>query len=262
MITFNLLGMYGRFGNQMFQYATLHAIAKKKNYKFGIPYEQKSLNSYQNMCLNDAFVSLSAQNSSNQFNGRRVTESSFTYDPGIFGIPDNTDILGYFQSEKYFKDNRNDLLNEFTFKESILQKSIDVRSITKDPVISIHLRLGDYKNLVGKHPTMTVDYYINALDNLPKDLLIIAFSDDPVEAYNIFKHLNRQFVLPESEDQFTDMCTMTLCDYHVIANSSYSWWGSWLSNSKKTIAPSNWFGSDNSMPKNWSDIYCENWIII
>jgi hypothetical protein len=55
---------------------------------------------------------------------------------------------------------------------------------------------------------------------------------------------------------------MSLCDYHVIANSSFSWWGAWLGESKKVIAPSQWFGESPDMPKNWSDIYCKDWIII
>jgi hypothetical protein len=53
-----------------------------------------------------------------------------------------------------------------------------------------------------------------------------------------------------------------MCNYHVIANSSYSWWGAWLSESKKVIAPYNWFGEDDVMPKNWSDIYCKEWMVI
>lgn len=262
MITFNLLGHYGRFGNQMFQYATLYSIAKTRGYDFGIPYKTKSDNSYHNMSLNDAFLNLSAKDSSQIIPIQSAQESEFTYNAGIFGISDHTDIIGYFQSEKYFKNYRNDLLKEFTFRDEILEKAIDIRSITKDPVISIHLRLGDYKNLVGKHPVMSQEYYLEALECLPKDLLIIGFSDEPKEAENLFSSLGRQFFIPESNDQFTDMCTMTLCNYHIIANSSYSWWGAWLSDTKQVIAPSNWFGNDESMPKNWSDIYCKEWKVI
>ena len=262
MISFNMMGRYGRFGNQMFQYATLYSIAKTKKYKFGVPYKIKSDNAYLNFCLDEAFEKLSAEDSSTFIPIHRAQENVFTYNAGIFGIPDNTDICGYFQSEKYFQNYRNDLQKEFTFKKSILEKASTVRSITKDPVISVHLRIGDYKNLVGKHPIMDEKYYKEALDLLPKDLLIIGFSDEPNEASKIFDSLNRSYFITEPEDQYTDMCAMTLCDYHVIANSSYSWWGAWLSESKKVIAPHNWFGDDPEMPKNWSDIYCKNWIII
>jgi hypothetical protein len=55
---------------------------------------------------------------------------------------------------------------------------------------------------------------------------------------------------------------MTKCNYHIIANSSFSWWGAWLADSEKVIAPSKWFGSMSCMPQNWSDIYCDNWTII
>jgi hypothetical protein len=54
---------------------------------------------------------------------------------------------------------------------------------------------------------------------------------------------------------------MTLCDYHIIANSSYSWWGSWLANSERTIAPKNWFAGDCA-GHDTKDLYCENWIVI
>lgn len=262
MITFNLMGSYGRMGNQMFQYATLYSIAKTRGYDFGVPTRRKSENPYHNFYLNECFLNLSAKDSSNHFSKHRAHEREFSYNAGIFGIPDDTDIVGYFQSEKYFKDYRNELLNEFDFKEEIKSKANDIRSITKEPVISVHLRLGDYKNLVGKHPICGVEYYKEALKHLPEDILIIAFSDEPALAKDVFDSLNKKYFITETDNQFIDMCTMTMCDYHVIANSSFSWWGAWLGNSKKVVAPATWFGDAPEMPKNWSDIYCEEWEII
>jgi hypothetical protein len=262
MITFNLLGRYGRMGNQMFQYATLFAIAKTRGYDFGVPYKIKSDNPYLNFCLDDAFSHLSAKDSSEIRNIHKAQEHNFTYNAGIFGIPDNTDIIGYFQSEKYFVDYREQLLKEFEFKPEVRRSALDIRSVTKEPVISMHLRLGDYKNLVGKHPICTLEYYKEALSKLPEDLLIIAFSDEPESAKQLFDSLGRKYFITESNDQNIDMCAMTYCDYHVIANSSFSWWGAWLSNTKKVIAPTEWFGNSPEMPKNWSDIYCKEWMVI
>jgi len=262
MITFNLLGKYGRMGNQMFQYATLYSIAKTRKYNFGVPYKNKSINCYQNFCLDECFPNLTARDSSNIKSLRKAIESCFEYNQGIFGIADQTDIVGYFQSEKYFKDYKNDLLNEYKFNKNIDDSAIDIRSITKEPVISVHLRLGDYKNFVNKHPICTLEYYKNALEHLPKDLLIIAFSDEPELAKKIFNELGRKYFISDTSNQYIDMCLMTKCDYHIIANSSFSWWGAWLANTKKVIAPATWFGDSPDMPKNWSDIYCDGWVVI
>ena len=262
MITFNNLGQYGLFGNQMFQYATLYSIAKTREYEFGVPYMNTGETHFRNFFLPNCFSNLSAKDSSNIIPLYSAIERNFTYNAGIFGISDNTDICGYFQSEKYFVDYREHLLKEFTFNDIIYKQALDMRSLTRLPTVSIHLRLGDYINLQDKHPICSLEYYSEALKLLPSDLLIYVFSDDIPQATEFFKSLNRKVVFTESNDKYVDMCLMTLCDYHIIANSSFSWWGSWLSNSKKTIAPSKWFGSSVTSPKNWSDIYCKEWIII
>jgi len=262
MITFNKLGNYGRLGNQMFQYATLFSIANRKGYDFGIPMQNKSNDEYKNLSLNDCFENLSAKDSTNYSPKFKAMEHNFCYNPGIFGILDDTDICGYFQSEKYFENYREELLKEFCFKKEIYQKALDIRSITKKEVISLHIRLGDYVNQQHNHPVCSIEYYKEALNKLPDDLLIYIFSDDIEISKKMFLNLKRPILFVENTSSYIDMCLMTMCDYHILANSSFSWWGSWLSNSKKTIAPSKWFGDSQNMPKNWSDIYCKKWEII
>ena len=57
------------------------------------------------------------------------------------------------------------------------------------------------------------------------------------------------------------MAMMSRCNHHIIANSSFSWWGAWLSrNNGVVIAPKNWFGPKG--PSDWQDIYCEQWRIL
>ena len=68
-------------------------------------------------------------------------------------------------------------------------------------------------------------------------------------------------MISESNDHYIDLCLMTLCKYHIIANSSYSWWGAWLAESKKVVSPSKWFGPDNS-DKNLKDLIPETWEVI
>jgi hypothetical protein len=262
MITFKAIGSYGRFGNQMFQYATLYSIAKTKKLNFGVPYGYRSNNEYNDFCLKDCFPNLSALDCTDIEPINYAEERNFEYNAGIFGIPDNTDIRGYFQSEKYFKDYRNGLLKEFEFNNDIHEKASYIRSLTNKDAISIHIRLGDYIYQQDRHPVCPLEYYEEALSHVPDDILIFVFSDNTEKAFEYFSKLNRKITYPETNDKYTDMCIMSMCDYHIIANSSFSWWGSWLSESKKTIAPSRWFGDADHMPKNWSDIYCKDWIVI
>jgi hypothetical protein len=257
-----MLGKYGRMGNQMFQYATLFSIAKTRGYEFGIPYKTKSDNSYLNLYLDSAFLNLTAKDSSGIKNIHRAQERNFTYNAGIFGIADNTDIIGYFQSEKYFIDYRQDLLKEFEFTAEIKNKADTIRQIGKKLAVSLHIRLGDYLNLPDNHPVCTMEYYQEALNKIPDNAFLFIISDDNEKAAELFKDLKRPFCIPDTKNENIDMCLMTMCDYHIIANSSFSWWGAWLSESKQVIAPSKWFGAEPNMPKNWSDIYCKDWIII
>ena len=82
------------------------------------------------------------------------------------------------------------------------------------------------------------------------------FSDEPhwVNMQDFFS--DDRFLVSESGDNITDMCLMSMCQYQIIANSTYSWWGAWLSNSENFIAPKLWFGPDGQDPK---DIYVERW---
>jgi hypothetical protein len=262
LITFNKLGSYGRFGNQLFQYAALYSIAKTRGYDFGVPYNNRSVDEYNDFCLKDCFSNLSAKNSSNIEQEFFFQPIGFKYNAGIFGIPDDTDICGYFQSEKYFINYKNQILNEYQFNKSIKDEALNIRNITNKPVISIHVRLGDYLQNQTCHPVCSKEYYFEALNILPDDLMLFIFSDDIEKASEIFKNLKRPMVFIDTKNKFVDMCVMSMCNYHIIANSSFSWWGAWLAESKKVIAPSQWFGPDINMPKNWSDIYCKDWIVI
>ena len=67
--------------------------------------------------------------------------------------------------------------------------------------------------------------------------------------------------MAEGNSPYVDMCLMSLCEAHIIANSSFSWWGAWLANSQMVVAPSIWFGPNNAH-LDTKDLYCPHWNII
>jgi hypothetical protein len=109
-------------------------------------------------------------------------------------------------------------------------------------VISLHVRRGDYLNYPHCHPVCDIPYYEHALTYLPEGLPVIVFTND-LEWCNEQDFFNgERFLISENNHVGFDLCLMSLCHYHIIANSSLSWWGSWLAKSKLTVAPKNWFG--------------------
>ena len=263
MITFNRMGRYGLLGNQMFQYATLFSVAKENGFDFGIPYANTGDVQFQNLFLPNCFDNLSAKDSSNVSATNFYMEPDFSFDSKLFNVGDDTDICGYFQSEKYFKKYNDQLKKEFTFNNVILQKAKELKNSIAGPAISLHIRLGDYVQQQHNHPVCSLPYYLEASHYFPEYLPLVIFSDDIENAKKYLEPLQgRNKVFFNTNDKYVDMCLMSLCEYHIIANSSFSWWGAWLADSKQTIAPSYWFGPGANVPKYWDDVYCDDWLVL
>ena len=104
-----------------------------------------------------------------------------------------------------------------------------------------------------------MDYYKKAIDIIEEDHYPVIFSDDINWCKNNLDMPDAFY--SDGNDQFVDMCLMSNCDSHIIANSSFSWWGAWLGcgiKQKTVVAPQKWFGPKLE-DKNTNDIYCEGW---
>lgn len=262
MFSFNSLGNNGHLGNQMFQYAFIKSMSNKHSRKFCIP-PKKNFGSYYNLKsdINDYF-NLNCDREITNY--PTVSQRMHNFDKDLFENPPsrNTNYDGYFQSQKYFKHIENEIREDFQFKPNILSICRTYRDqiYSKSELISLHIRRGDYvtdKNFVS----LDESYYKNALDFFDSKLPVLVFSDDIewCESHTLFQ--DNRFTISKSKNPGIDMCLMTLCNYHIIANSSFSWWGSWLSKSKKTIAPKKWLSGDFS---NWDnrDMYLSDWVVI
>lgn len=266
MISFNQLGNLGRLGNQMFQYAALKGIASNRGFEYCIPQSRyfgkrdpKVRNTTDNLysTFELKYVKQGIQSVST------VEESGFAFDKNLFdSCDDNIDLYGYFQSEKYFKHIKDEVKKDFTFKDYIkvpTKKQFD-KVFGDGDVISLHVRRGDYVNS-KEHPTPSLKYYFKALEQLDSELSVMVFSDDIewCKEQTIFS--DERFIFSEDNIAGVDLYLQSLCKYHIIANSSFSWWGAWLADSKKTIAPQKWFGG-NCSNNETKDLYLKKWYII
>ena len=264
MIGFNHIGTLGRLGNQMFQYAALRGIAAMRGYEFGIPPSNFS-NEWNTHQLFEVFdlPNLPKHHITLLDRGHApvVQEKFFHYDEELHRMcPNEISLHGFFQSEKYFKNIEDSIREDFRFRNHILDPCTEMMK-DFDEVISLHVRRTDYLVNSANHFNLELDYYEKALSYFDDDCPVIVFSDDPEWCKEQKLFSDDRFMISESGDNKIDMCLMSLCSGHIIANSSFSWWGAWLANRGKVIAPKKWFGPNNAH-LNTKDLYCDNWEIL
>ena len=279
MIGYNLIASPGRLANQMFKYAALKGIANNMGYEYCLPpsypmieknkliYKVATRYIYKknkhNHKLFSPFKMGSLQKSQITYlsSNDLIQEKSFEFDNEIFNnCPDNINIWGFFQSEKYFSNVRESLLSDFTFKEKYKKKSIHELSRFENPV-SIHVRRTDYLTNEN-HSPLGIEYYDSAISHFPIDRTFLIFTDDInwVKNQDIFNKKNMNIMSEIFNNKFLDLCAMTLCQDHIIANSSFSWWGAWLSQQDKIIAPRNWFKDSKLEHLNTKDLIPNGWV--
>ena len=256
----------GGLGNILFQIAATIAFAKKNNTDFCFPnlkshiefldgHVLKTMNKNIGIDYTTLFNKLIVCEYTNQ---AKTIRFPFEYVdvPQLLG---NVVVDGFFQSEKYFKDYRNIILNYLNFdfidKNSLFEKFPILKS---GKTTSVHIRRGDYLNYPNHHPTQTTQYYENAIHILDEETeKFIVFSDDIEWCKKTF--VGDKFIFAENDKDYIEMFMMSLCTNNIICNSSFSWWGAWLNTneSKKVIGPKNWFGSmikhktDDILPEQW-----------
>lgn len=268
MIGFNFLGKMGQLGNQMFQVASLKGIARNKGYNFCIPNHKEvlidSLDNKLRIEIFDPFILKNIMQLNLQMidhSRPTIQESGFDFDENLFdNCPDWVNLCGYFQSEKYFKHIEEEVREDFSFKDEILIPCKEMISQVENP-ISLHIRRGDFLKNSANHHNLDLDYYKKALENFEDNFPVIIFSDDSKWCKEQELFSSDRFLVAEGNSSYIDLCLMSLCKYHIIANSTFSWWGAWLAKSEKVIAPSKWFGPNNQH-LNTKDLYPDEWMII
>ena len=198
-----------------------------------------------------------------------VVEPHFHYWPGISNIPPDSYMSGYWQSESYFQAAAQAIRCDFTFKPSFNLRNAELaEQIGQVNAVSLHVRRGDYadnKKTNATHGLCSLDYYRMAIQHVERRVdqpHFFIFSDDQswAQEYLKIEFPCRYIDHNQGVESYNDMRLMSLCKHHIIANSSFSWWGAWLNanQNKIVVAPKKWFASN----KNTGDLLPSSWVIL
>ena len=280
MIGNNRIGCNGRLGNQMFQYASMRGIAAVKGFDWVVPPE--NYDHTANYALFETFKMTNVQDKNIGFvEGEILKETIHCYDENLVdSCSDNTNLDGFFQTEKYFENIADEIRTDFTFKDEYLKPCKEfIDSLDTTPIF-LHVRRGDAIGKEHYHPVAPMSYYVEALKRFDEDTPCFVFSDDLdwCKSQELFK--SDRFLFNDNIERYdyqsmdgsgsmqytllphVDLCLMSLCSGAIIVNSSFSWWGAWLQNNRgKVIASKPWFGPSAS-DLDTSDVVPDHWEII
>lgn len=164
-------------------------------------------------------------------------------------LPQYRFLNGYWQNTKYFEDIRPRLIEQITYRGELNEKQIDIiESMQKVNSVAVHIRRGDYLKLSEVYAVAGLEYYSKAMEyfnNQDANCVFYMFSDDISWCKENFGERNNIIYIDQkiSNSPYIDFELMRYCRNYIIANSTFSWWASWLSKTETQtmIAPSKWF---------------------
>lgn len=272
----------GGLGNQLFQYAAGRALSVRTGAALVLDTSFYTKRRHRSLELTEFPISGTVQshrptsrfmNFFGRLLGRsaavsqQYTEKQFHYDPQFTQLKPPILLEGYFQSWRYFESCTDLIRRELMVPVPQDSQYLEMGALLRDrQAISLHVRRGDYVSSAKAreiYATCSMDYYRRAMEMIPGREPVIVFSDDPDWARDHLPKVRSLIFSPggAAGSALGDLWLMTQAWHHIIANSTFSWWGAWLSDESRglTIAPDQWF-NDKSVrdtdlfPKHWKRI--------
>jgi len=252
--------LMGGLGNQMFQISNVLSQSWDNGYEYSFnpksytPLQGNDTSKYVNNIfkkLNFTYDNLITQ---------RHNEVTWSYYDKPKQFNSNIEFYGYYQSSKNFLNHRDKIIDIFSpSEEEIKLLIVKYPQIKLKDTLSLHIRRGDYVNSPTIHPLISKSYIETALNMIGEYSHLFIFTDDKSW---VLQNLNPENFTIVTDDDYNELWLMSMCTNNIISNSTFSWWGSFLNKNKnkRIIAPSVWFGEGG--PKNYKDIYENNWEII
>ncbi|HAS85065.1 MAG TPA: hypothetical protein DCS23_03295 [Candidatus Yonathbacteria bacterium] len=281
-----IVKLKGGLGNQMFQYATGFSVASQKKEALKLDITGYDDPRYVNantprqyrmfpFNLSATIATISeVEKARNPFGifskllrafSQRVLKKHYVdYDASFFK-KNHKYIEGYFQSEKNFIEVKDKALKEFTLKKESEVFLAEKNKIDKTKSVSVHIRRGDYVNdpkTNSAHGVCSKEYYEKAINLMQSKIelpIFYFFSDDILWVKKEFgERTDFKYVSNSRLKEYEELFLMSSCSNHIIANSSFSWWGAYLNKNPKkiVIAPRKWVKKEpdphpNIVPETW-----------
>jgi len=278
----------GGLGNQLFQYAAGLSLAEKHQTQLKINVDFKQADTSRTLGLShfNIFLESATPEEIKHYSPTSILfkkilsylplalqkfykERQFSYQPDFEKLGPNVYLKGYWQSERYFATIATQVKDIFTLQPHFYSNILPlIEEIKQTESVSIHVRKGDYllHPYSDYYASLESAYYNNALEALQEklpQLKLYVFTDDP-------KWVKENLALPipytlisgvQTRSMYEDFQAMLSCKYHIIANSSFSWWTAWLSarEGKKVVAPKEWFKNG---PSDTADLIPKSWLIV
>ncbi len=280
-----IIKLKGGLGNQLFQYSLGRHLAQRQQTDLkldirgyeGVPNRQYDLGHFNIVASMATLVDIQGvqltlshrlKNIIRPYYRRTsVGEQSFNFDPNILAAGPDAYLDGYWQSEHYFSDIADTIRHDLTLKTAPSSDNAEIlKNITTTTAVSLHVRRGDYVSSQATnqfHGTCSLEYYQQAIRYIAQKVQqphFYIFSDDPAWTQQHLKiTYPTTYVTHNGTAAQEDLRLMSQCQHHIIANSTFSWWGAWLNPSvtKLVIAPKKWFNDDKI---NTQDLLPASWI--
>ncbi len=268
----------GGLGNQLFQYATARSLAINKGVDLTLDISFYDVRRHRSFDLGQLPVHCGIGTTADTPRwlqkarrlGRKMLridppeyrEPHFHFDPHLFDVSTPIRLRGYFQSPKYFEEHAQTIRAELqppAPKDEESQKLSQLIEGTE--AVSLHVRRGDYVTNAKARQTFhqcSVEYYSRAMKHFDGPFVVI--SDDIQWAMQNLPRTQDLVFTGQQQPRSTlaDLWLMTQTKHHIIANSTFSWWGAWLSSHRdgRTVAPRNWFltseySTKDLLPAKW-----------
>lgn len=229
----------GRLGNQMFQIANGYSIAKTYNRQYIAPFKETDARELKNSVFRNIDFGIDSTDIPNA----HVLNCIFEYAKNPPHETKPTVYRGYFQSEKFFIDHKKYIIDMFSPDNDFVGKAYRDYPQLNYNTVTINVRRTDYLIYSNIHPCLTLEYIQEVVKMIPNVDYYFISSDDLEWCKNNIKLPNSVFV---NYYGYEAMWLASLTKNFIIANSSFAWWGAYLSSykDKKVFMPETWFGPE------------------